>query len=81
MRNNVFSTLLKIVSRHESWKNAKEMNFNLKQHKQYHYGNRLIESFHLYGHTFRFRLEDNELSSVITQTVPLECTQRELSFE
>ena len=35
----------------------------------------------LSGHTFRFRLQENELSSVITQTVPLECTHRDLSFE
>ena len=41
----------------------------------------LIESFHLSGHTFRFRLQENFLSSVITQTVPLECTHQELSFE
>ena len=33
-----------------------------------------IESFHLSGHTFRFPLQEDELSSVITQTVPLECT-------
>ena len=32
------------------------------------------------GRTFRFGLQENELSSVITQTVPLECTHRELSF-
>ena len=40
-----------------------------------------IESFHLSGHTFRFGLQENELSSVITQTVPLESTHQELSFE
>ena len=36
------------------------------------------------GHTFRLRLQENELSShssVITQTVPLECTHQELPFE
>ena len=33
------------------------------------------------GHTFRFSLQENELSSVITQTVSLECTHQELSFE
>ena len=38
--------------------------------------NVLIESFHLVGHTNRFRLQENELSSVITQTVPLECTHK-----
>ena len=32
------------------------------------------------GHTFRFRLQENELSSVITQTVPVECTHPELSL-
>ena len=31
--------------------------------------------------TFRFCLQENELSSVITQIVPLECTHQELSFE
>ena len=41
----------------------------------------LIESFHLSGHTVRFRLQENELSPVITQTMPLGCTHRELSFE
>ena len=29
-------------------------------------------SAHLSGHTFRFCLQENELSSVLTQTVPLE---------
>ena len=33
------------------------------------------------GHTFGFRLQENEPSSVITQRVPLECTHPELSFE
>ena len=32
--------------------------------------NVLNKSFHLSGHTFRFRLLENELSSVMTQTVP-----------
>ena len=45
----------------------------------------LIESFHLSGHTVRFRLQENELSSVITQTVPLAKTNvfclRELTCE
>ena len=40
-----------------------------------------MESFRLSGHTFRFRLQENEPSSLITQTVLLECTHRELSFE
>ena len=29
----------------------------------------------------KHKLQENELSSVITQTVPLESTHRELSFE
>ena len=33
------------------------------------------------GHTISLPLQENELSSVITQTVPLECTRQELSFE
>ena len=41
----------------------------------------LIESFHLSGHTFRFRLEENELSSVITQTVPLDVLTKSFHFE
>ena len=41
----------------------------------------VIESFYLNGQTFWFRLQENELSSVLTQTVPLECTHQELSFE
>ena len=32
-------------------------------------------------HTFRFDLQENELSSVITQTVPLECTHQKLSLK
>ena len=44
--------------------------------------NVLIQSFHLSGHTFRFQLQENELSSVITvPTVPLDCAHPELSFE
>ena len=34
-------------------------------------------SFHLSGHTFRFALQENELSSAIAPTVPLECTYGE----
>ena len=56
------------------------MNFVQQQH-EHHHKKVLIQSFHLSGHTFRFRLQENELSSVITQTVPLESTHRELSFE
>ena len=38
-----------------------------------------MKSFQLDGHTFWFRLQENELSSVLSQTVPLEGTHRELS--
>ena len=40
-----------------------------------------INTLHLSDHTFRFPLQENKLSSVITQTVPLDCTHWELSFE
>ena len=40
-----------------------------------------IEIVHLSGDTFRFPLQENELFSVITQTVPLECTHQELLSE
>ena len=31
-------------------------------------------------HTFRFRLQENELSSLIKQAGPLECTHQEVFF-
>ena len=35
-----------------------------------------LKASHLNGYTFRFRLQENELSSVITQTAPLERTHQ-----
>ena len=56
------------------------LKYKICNEKNHHY-NQPIESFHLIGHTFRFRLQENKLSSVKTQAVPLECTHQELSFE
>ena len=52
------------------------MNSVQQQCALHHHNKILIESFHLSGHTFRFHLQQSELSSVITQTVPLGCTHR-----
>ena len=60
-----------------------EINERMKKQEvcEHHHQKVLTESFHLSGHTFSFGLQENELSSVLTQTVPLECTHQELSFE